>query len=75
MSISKNEISKELLVKAMQCKTVEELMELAKSTGFNLTKEEAEAYFAKLGDIELDKDVLQHVAGGSCYTKCIMVVR
>ena len=33
MPINKNEITKEMLAKAMQCRTTEELMALAKSEG------------------------------------------
>ncbi len=47
MSINKNEITKEMLAKAMQCRTAEELMTLAKSEGCEVTKEEAEAYLAE----------------------------
>ena len=38
----------------MQCKTADELMALAKAEGFEITKDEAEAYFAELADVELD---------------------
>ena len=53
MPVNKNEIRKDVLAKAMQCKTADELMELAKAEGFAITKDEAEAYFAELSDIEL----------------------
>ena len=45
MPVNKNEIRKDMLAKAMQCKTADELMELAKAEGFAITKDEAEAYF------------------------------
>ena len=48
MPINKNEITKEQIEKAMQCKTPEELMELAKAGGFTITREEAESYMAEL---------------------------
>ena len=70
MPINENEFTKEMVMKAMQCKDVDELMVFAKSNGFELTKEEAEAYFAELEDVELDTDVLQNVAGGDCYSDC-----
>ena len=41
-------------------------MELAKSEGVKLTKEEAEAYMAELADVELDSAQLKKVAGGYC---------
>ena len=39
MPINKKEITKEQIVKAMQCKTVDELIELAKAGGVAITKE------------------------------------
>ena len=56
--MSDNEIvvTKEQIQKAMACETAEELMELAKEVGIELTKEEAEAYMAELEDFELDGD-------------------
>ena len=64
MPVNKNEIRKDVLAKAMKCKTADELMELAKAEGFAITKDEAEAYFAELSDIELDAKTLKNVAGG-----------
>ena len=43
MTDNKIVVTKEQIQKAMACKTVEELMELAKAEGVELTKEEAEA--------------------------------
>ena len=68
MPINKNEITKEMLAKAMQCETADELIALAKSKGLELTKEEAEAYLAELDDYELDGEDLKQVAGGMCYS-------
>ena len=70
MAINKNEITKEMLAKAMQCKGVDDLMDLAKANGFVITKEEAEAYLAELDDQELDGEVLKSVAGGKEYMEC-----
>ena len=70
MPINKNELTKEMIAKAMQCKTAEELIELAKSGGFTITKEEAEAYMADLADIELDGKELRSIAGGYCWHHC-----
>ena len=67
MPINKNEITKEMLEKAMKCETAEELMTLAKSEGFEITKDEAEAYLAELADVELDDKALKNVAGGACW--------
>ena len=54
MPINKNEITKEMIMKAMQCKTADELIALAKTGGYELTKEEAETYLAELADYELE---------------------
>ena len=71
MPINKNEITKEMIAKAMQCKNADELIALAKTSGFELTREEAEAFMAELSDVELDANTLKHVAGGSlCYRDC-----
>ena len=67
MPVDKNEITKEMLEKAMNCKSAEELMALAKSEGIELTKDEAEAYMAELADVELDGREMKNVAGGTCY--------
>ena len=59
----------------MQCKTADELMELAKAEGYDITKDEAEAYFAELSDVELDSEKLKNVSGGVdiCYMQCPLV--
>ena len=64
MSVNKIELTKEQVTMIMSCETAEELMELAKSEGIELTKEEAEAYLAEMDDVELDSDTLKQVAGG-----------
>ena len=48
MSINKNELTKEQLQKAMACETAEELMAAAKAEGYELTKDEAEAYLRNI---------------------------
>jgi len=73
MPINKNEITKEMMAKAMQCETAEELMAIAKVGGIEMTKEEAEAYLAEMDDMELDGEALKQVAGGGCYDKNICV--
>ena len=68
MPIDKSKITKEMIEKAEQCKTANELVALAKTYGFTLTKEEAEAYMAEMDNMELDEDALDNVAGGMCYS-------
>ena len=58
MPINKNEITKEMIAKAMQCHTSEELRAYAKSEGYDITREEAEAYLEEFSDIELDETSL-----------------
>ena len=69
MPINKNEITKEMIEKAMQCKSADELIALAKTGGYEMTKEEAEAYMTELSDFELDDIALKDIAGGKCYMR------
>ena len=62
----KANLSEGVIAKAMQCETPEQLIELAKSEGIELTKDEAQAYLAEMEDIELDSQQLKAVAGGWC---------
>ena len=63
-----NSLTKEQKAMAMECKTPEELMELAKKGGIEITKAVAEAYLDELQNVELDNAVLDKVAGGNCYS-------
>ena len=67
MPINENEVTKEQIYKAMQCNTADELRAYAKSEGYDITKEEAEAYLDELSDVELDQAELHQVAGGACW--------
>ena len=66
MPVNKKELTKEQIMKAMQCKTADELMAYAKSEGIDITKEEAEAYLAELSEFELKDGEVKRVAGGFC---------
>ena len=70
MPIDKNMITQEMVTAAMQCKDADELVRLAKENGFDITKDEAEAYLTELADVELDEKQLTKVAGGGCYPDC-----
>ena len=70
VKINMNELTKEQIQKVMACETAEELMATAKTEGYDMTKDEAEAYMAEIHDFELDDAALSNVAGGSCYTEC-----
>ena len=66
----KMNITPELIESAKKAKSIEELLTLAKENGFELSEEEAKAYyeqFHKTG--EMSDDELDNVAGGGCYTK------
>ena len=58
MPINNNKISKEMIMAAMKCKDADELIALAKTDGYEITKEEAEAYMAELEDFELDEEAV-----------------
>ena len=63
--IEKSELTSEMIKAAMQCKTSDELIALAKAGGYEITKEEAEAYMAELADYALDGEKLQAIVGGT----------
>ena len=67
MAINRKEITSEQIMKAVQCKTADELIALAKAEGYDVTKDEAEAYMAEMADVELDEETLTKAAGGGCY--------
>ena len=69
MPIDKTKLTKEMLEKAMKCQTADELIALAKTSGMEITKDEAEAYLAEMDNVELDDAALDKVAGGGCYTR------
>ena len=58
----------EMIEKAKEAKSAEELLELAKENNVEMTADEAATYFAQLGPKsgELDDDDLDAVAGGAC---------
>ena len=59
------EFNTELLEKAKEAKSTEELLLLAKENSVELTKEEADAYFAQMKkNGELSDEELDKVAGG-----------
>lgn len=58
--------TKEQIEKAAKCKSVDELLELAKAEGVELSKADAEKYFAQLSSGELSLDDMTDIAGGAC---------
>ncbi len=59
----------ELIGRARRAKTPEELMLIAKANSFDMSEEEAKAYFARFSKVgELSDDDLCNVSGGGCYS-------
>jgi predicted ribosomally synthesized peptide with nif11-like leader len=67
MPINRNKLTKEMIEKALKCQTADELIALAKAEGYDVTKDEAEAYMAELADFELDDAMLENAAGGGLF--------
>ena len=67
--LKREELTKEMVKKALRCKDADELLALAKSEGYEMTREEAEAYMAEIDDFQLDDEAMKAVAGGvkTCY--------
>ena len=61
-------MNNELMEKAKQAKSAEELLAIAKENGIEATEEEAKQYFAQLHSAtgELSDDELDNVSGGGC---------
>lgn len=68
-------MNKELIEKAKNVKSVDELLALAKANGVELTTEDAEIYYAKLNPPmgEISEDELDNVSGGGCSSSDIGV--
>ena len=61
-------LNSELLEKAKQAGTAEEILSLAKANGVELTEEDAKEYFEQLHRSgELSDEELDNVAGGCCH--------
>ena len=55
-------LTKEMLAAAMQCKTAGELVEQAKSKGYDITQEQAEAYLEQFSSYELTDEELENIS-------------
>ena len=64
MPIDETKLTKEMLEKAANCNSADELVALAKRSGIEITKAEAEAYLDELQNVELKDGELKHIAGG-----------
>ena len=63
-------MNEEMITKAKEAKSVEELIALAKENGVELDEESAKAYFEQLHPKtgEVSDDELENVSGGGCHT-------
>ena len=70
------EMSKELLAKAKEAKTPEELMAFAKENNMEMTEESAKAYFEQVHPKtgEITDEELDNVSGGGCHNGGRLVV-
>ena len=70
------ELNNELIAKAKEAKTPDELMALAKENDMEMTEESAEAYYDLLHpqNGEVSDDELDNVAGGGCHNGGKLVV-
>ena len=60
----------EMILKAREAKSAEELIIMAKENGLNYTEDEIKEYFNQLHQTtELDDEELTSVSGGGCYTR------
>ena len=60
--------NEELILKAKEAKSAEELIAIAKENGMEMTEESAKAYYEQIHKTgELSDDELDNVAGGWCY--------
>ncbi len=63
-------MDKNLILKAKQAKSPEELIALAKENGVEMTEESAKAYFDQLHKTgEVAEDELGNVSGGGCHAR------
>lgn len=61
------DFNQELLQKARKAKSSEELLDIARENGVELTKEDADGYFEELHQSrKLSDEELDNVAGGGC---------
>ena len=71
MKFQGKEIPREVVEKAMQCDTPEELVALAKEHGVEITTKQAEAYLVELEDFDLDSEQMKKVSGGMLLDKVL----
>lgn len=66
-----NKLTPDLIEKARQAKSAEELLALAKENGVEMSAEAAKAHFERLNQSgEISDEELDNVSGGGCTTYC-----
>ena len=60
----------EQLKKAAECKSVDELLALAKEEKIQLSQKDAEKIFAQLSDGEIKLEDLDKISGSGCWDLC-----
>ena len=62
----------EMIQKAKVAKSANELFELAKAEGIDITEDEARKYFEQINLLDLDDELLDTVSGGAIVSEPIM---
>ena len=62
----------EMIQKAKGAKSANELFELAKAEGIDITEDEARKYFEQINLLDLDDELLDTVSGGAIVSEPIM---
>ena len=57
-------MTNEILEKLKAAKSVEELVEIAKANGAEITEQDAQKLFSQISDDELSDEDLEEIAGG-----------
>ena len=70
MAFDVNDLTSEQILKGMSCKTLDEFQAFIKDQGFDLTEDEAQAFFEEMYATELTEEELDAVAGGGWCNKC-----
>ena len=67
------DFSAEMIQKAKGAKSANELLELAKAEGIDITEDEARKYFEQINLPDLDDQLLDMVSGGAIVNEPIMI--
>ena len=65
-------VNAEMIEKAKAARSAEELLDLAKAEGIDMTEDEAEKYFEQISSLTLDDELLDMVSGGAIVSEPLM---